>query len=166
MKKLSIVAVIAVAASSSFAAASCCSTEEVGQRKSVSASVADAGIVTDDGIVTREQIDEAIATLQRIKARIPPGQGGISVREIMVMQMEEIKKSPEYAKMPKDEKTRLDAAIETARRPPAATTRKDGARKPTARVPTQDTVEISDGTRAFVMPKHLARPVSARKRRK
>lgn len=119
-----------------------------------------------DAVISAKQIDESIATLQRMKARIPPGHDSISIRELMVMQMEDIKKSPEYAKMPEDERKRLDATIEAARRPPAATTREEGAKKPAATVPTHETVEISDGTRAFFMPKQRARPAGARKRRK
>ena len=160
MKELCIVIVITIAASSLFAAASCCSTELHGQKKSASVSVA------DDGVVTREQIDETIAVLTKMKERIPSGQDSISIREVMIMQMEDIKKSPEYAKMSDDERKRLDAAIKAARRTPEAETREEGIKKPAATVPTHGTVEISDGTRAFFMPKQRMRPASARKRRK
>lgn len=160
MKKMCVLVLIAFVATSSFATVSCCSADGPEPKKDGSTSVA------GDGVITREQLDESIAALQRMKARIPPGQDSISIREVMIMQMEEIKKSPEYVKMPEDEKKRLDAAIEAARRPSAATTREEGAKKPAATGATHETVELSDGTRAFFMPKQRARPVSARKRRK
>ena len=119
-----------------------------------------------DAVVSAKQIDESIAALQRMKACIPPGQTTISIREIMVMQMEEIKKRPEYAKMPEDEKKRLDAAIETTRRPPAAADSEDKVKKGAATTSSHEMVELSGGTRVFFMPKRRSRHSSVRKGRK
>ena len=101
-----------------------------------------------------------------MKERIPPGQKGISVRELMAIKLEDVKKSPEYAKMPEADKKRLDAAIDAARRPPAAEGREAVAKKPAATVPSHETVELSDGSRVFFVPRRRGRSSAARKGRR
>lgn len=119
-----------------------------------------------DAMITVDQIDESIASLQRMKERIPPGQKGVSARELMAMELEELKRGPEYAKMSEADRKRLDAAIAAARRPSAAEGHDAGAKKPAATVPSHETVELSDGSRVFFVPRRRGRPSAARKGRR
>ena len=157
MRKFCIAVLLVIWAASSFAVSHCCSSGGQASAKSHALSPA------DDSMITVEQIEESIATLQRMKARIPLGQKGISVRELMAMELEAVKKRPEYAKMSEADRKRLDAAIDAARRPPATASREAGPKKPVVAVPSHETVELSDGSRAFFVPRRRVRSSVARK---
>lgn len=83
-------------------------------------SVADASAHThsheEEGL-TAEAIDEMIDRLRRLKSRIP--KGGVlkfSQEEALAWQMDEIKQSEDYKLMSLDEKRKLDAQFEKAKK--------------------------------------------------
>ena len=160
MRKSCMAVLLVMWAVSSFAESHCCSS---GGHASTQP---DAVPFADDSVITVDQIDESIASLQRMKERIPPGQKGVSARELMAMELEELKRGPEYAKMSEADRKRLDAAIAAARRPSAAEGHDAGAKKPAATVPSHETVELSDGSRVFFVPRRRGRPSAARKGRR